>query len=86
MHTGQDTAENDVVTVQPSRGNECDEKLRAIGVFTVVGHRYPTGCAVTQQEILIDERLAVDAFAARAVSVQNVSSLYDEISNHTVNW
>jgi hypothetical protein len=39
LHTALDTSEYCVLAIKESRGRECDEKLRAVGVGPAVGHR-----------------------------------------------
>ena len=43
----------DVLAIEPSSGNGCDEELRAVGVGTSVGHGQLTRLGMLQFEILI---------------------------------
>jgi hypothetical protein len=38
FHAALHTAENGVFAVEPGRGRECDEELRAVGVRAGIGH------------------------------------------------
>ena len=86
LHVGDYTAEDDMVTIEPSGWNQGDEELGAIGVLAVVGHAHPSCRSVAEYEVLVDELVAIDASAAGTITVQEISGLNDEVSDDSVHW
>lgn len=46
-HAFDDLAKDNVLVIQPSGPVQKDEKLRAVGIFTVIGHSQVTGSLMT---------------------------------------
>lgn len=66
-HAALDAAEDGVLAVEPGRGGEGDEELRAVGVGAGVGHAQDAGARVPQLgRDLVGELVAVDGGAAAA--------------------
>jgi len=60
-HSLDDLAEDHVLAIEPAGLVEEDEELGAVCVLAVVGHGHHSGGAVAQDEVLVDELVAVDA-------------------------
>ena len=79
-----DLAENDVLSVEPTGLGKENKELGAVGVLAVVGHGYPAGATVGQDEVLIVKALSVDALASCAISYCDVSHLQHEVRHDPV--
>lgn len=101
----EDLAEDNVLSVEPGGDGGGDEELRAVGVFSGVGHAcrkmfvnnpFLYVClmmsqltqkvllGVLQLEVLIRELVAVDALAASAIALGEVTALDHELLDDTV--
>ena len=60
-HSLYNTSKDDVFVVQPRRGLEGDEELRAVSIRTRVRHGHQAGNCVLELEVLVGELCAVDA-------------------------
>mmetsp|Transcript_62886 Transcript_62886/g.167235 ORF Transcript_62886/g.167235 Transcript_62886/m.167235 type:complete len:264 (+) Transcript_62886:135-926(+) len=79
-----DLAKDDVLAVEPRRGGDRDEKLRAVGVGARIGHRQQADRRVLQVEVLVRKLSAVDALAAGAAEVGEVAALAHEARDDAV--
>ena len=71
-------------TIQNNSCNYCYYYLRAIGVWSSVGHRQVVWCLVFQFEVLVSEFLAVDRLAASTVAARKVTALAHELRDDAV--
>jgi len=81
VHAIDDTAEDDVLAVQPLRLHGADEELRAVRVGTRVRHAQTSKARVfacLARERLVFEFLAVDGLASSPVSAREVPALAHE--------
>ena len=85
-HPADHAAEHDVQAVEEARRHQRDEELGAVGVDAVVGHAHPAGRAVAQQEVLVDEFVAVDGLGAGSVAQQDVARLDYKVPDDSVEW
>jgi len=76
--------EDDMAAVEPGGDDGRDEELGAVGVWAGVGHGEEEGLVVLELEVLVGELLAVDGFAARAITTGEVSTLEHELWNDTM--
>ena len=81
VHTFDDSAEYDVLVVEPRGLLRGDEELRAIGVRTSIGHRHNSGSGVLQNKVLILKFVAVDRFSASAIVIGEVTALAHKVWN-----
>ena len=84
VHALDDSAEYDVLAVQPLAWHSGQKELRTIGSWTSVGHRQETWLGVLEGKVFIGKLLAVDAAAACAVAVGEVTTLAHEAWDDTV--
>jgi len=82
--TVNDLAKDDVLVVEPRAWHSGDEELRAVGVWTSIGHREKEWLGVLELEVLIGKLLAVDALAAGAVLARKVAALDHELRDDAV--
>ena len=75
IHTFNDRAENDVLTIQPSSFDGTQEELRSVGVGASVSHRKDTGASVLENEVLIFEFVSL-----YVIKIMIVSCYVGEIS------
>jgi hypothetical protein len=68
-----DSAEHNVLLVQMGSGDGRDEELRAIGPWSCVRHAQQKRLAMQLLKVLVFEFLAVDALAARAIALCEVT-------------
>ncbi len=76
-----------MAAIEPSRLHGADEELRAVCVGAGVGHAEDAGAGVYARlaaEGLVGELGAVDALAARAVAVGEVTALAHELRDDSV--
>ena len=81
---GLHSAEDTVLAIKVWGGIESHEELRAIGVFTSIGHGQQTSLGVLQLEVLIWEGFAVDALPTSAVLVCEITSLHHKSLDYSV--
>jgi len=84
IHTIDDLAKNDVLSVQPLGLGGGQEELGAVGVSSSVGHRQHSRSRVLQLEVFVSKLLSVDGLASSAVVVGEVASLAHEVGDDTV--
>lgn len=80
----ENLAEDNVTSIEPASDDCGDEELGAVGVFSGVGHAEQSFAGVLELEVLIWELVAIDRFAACAISGREVSSLDHEGLDDTV--
>lgn len=73
-----------MVAVQPWSGHGGDEELRAVGVWTGVGHRQLARLGVLDVEVFVGKSLAVDGLTAHTVEVGDVTTLDHELWDDSV--
>eukprot|EP00053_Salpingoeca_punica_P005630 m.55639 g.55639 ORF g.55639 m.55639 type:complete len:344 (+) comp13328_c0_seq1:33-1064(+) len=73
-----------VLVVQPLCLGSADEKLRAVGVASGVGHGESARAHVPQLKVLVRKGAAIDGLAARAVVGCKVTALAHEARNNSV--
>jgi len=79
-----DTAEHNVLSVEPRSFGGAKEELGAVSVGSSVGHAQDARPSVFQCEVLVLELVSVDGLASSAVPTGEVSSLTHEPRNHSV--
>ena len=84
VHTLNDTAEDDVLVVQPGGLDSADEELRSVGAGASVGHGQNTGAGVLLTEVLVLEFGAVDGLTASSVTAGEVTTLDHELGDDPV--
>ena len=84
VHTLNDTAEDDVLVVQPGGLDGADEELRSVGAGAGVGHGQNTGTGVLLTEVLVLELGAVDGLTASSVTAGEVTTLDHELGDDPV--
>merc|ERR1719154_475153 len=84
VHSLYNTSKDDVFVVQPRRGLEGDEELRAVSIRTRVRHGHQAGNCVLELEVLVGELCAVDAATSGAVAPGEVSPLHHEVFDDPV--
>mmetsp|Transcript_47837 Transcript_47837/g.97364 ORF Transcript_47837/g.97364 Transcript_47837/m.97364 type:complete len:206 (+) Transcript_47837:82-699(+) len=84
VHAVLDLTKHNVLAVQPARHDSGDEKLRAVGVGTSVGHGQQARAGVLHLEVLVGKLHAVDGLATSAVEVGEVTALEHEVIDDTV--
>jgi len=84
VHSINDRAEDDMLSVQPLRLHRTEEKLRTIGVWPSVGHRQNARSRMLELKVFVFEFVAVDRFATRPVVVCKIATLAHKLLNDTV--
>ena len=87
VHHGEaidNLTEDHVVVVEPRSRGECDEKLRAVRVRSVVGHGKQVAPTMVELEAFIFELEAVDALTTSAVPSREIPTLGHEAWNDSM--
>ena len=71
-------------SVQPKARHKRYEELRAVRVWTRVGHRKHPAFRVLQRKIFVVELLSIDALAPGSISFRKIASLHHEIRDNPV--
>jgi hypothetical protein len=68
-----------MLAIEPASDHSSDEELRAVGIAASIGHAEQTFLGVLELEVLIIEPVAVDRFAASAITLGEVTTLDHEV-------
>ena len=77
-------AENHMLLVQMGRGHRCNEELATVGAGAGIGHAKQERLLVHDFKVLVLELLAVDALAAHAIALGEVTALDHELLDDAV--
>lgn len=69
------SAENDMLAIQPGCLGRADEELRSVGVRACVSHRQDQGAGMLKSKVLVGEFFSIDGLASSAVMVGEISTL-----------
>ena len=83
IHAVDKFTKNNVLAIEPWAGDGGQEKLRAIGVWTSIGHREETGSGVLVLEAFILKLFTVDAFTTGTITAGEVTTLAHKLGNDT---
>lgn len=84
LHALGHSTEHDVLSVQPCSCRCAQEELRAIRVWSSIGHGENSWASVLQNKVLICKLVPVDGLPTRTVSSGEIPSLAHEVWDHTV--
>jgi len=73
-----------MLAVEPSCLHGRDKELGAVCVLSGVGHRQETRLLMLEAEVLVGKLLAVDRFAASAVTASEVTALEHKLGDDAV--
>jgi len=77
-------AKNHVFVVQPWRLHRGNEELRAVGVWTSIGHGQKSRASVMNAEVLVRKSFSIDGITPGSVAIGEISALDHKLRNHSV--